>query len=721
MRASDVERWEAMARQPRPPRRRWRSSIVAAITSALLVVATLALAEDAPPEATAQPTATETPSPEPSVAPDSGSGSGSSTEPLPSDEPPPGPSPSTEPSAAPEPSPTAEPVAAPTITSDKDDYPPGGEVILTGTNWQPGEQVHIRVNDDAGETWRRDVDVVSDEDGAIRDVFNLPDWFVAVYTVTATGSLSGIAKTTFTDATIMLSPTSGAVGTTVSVTSGAGSGGAFAANAAVTIKFDSTTIRTCTTNNGGNIPAGSCTFSVPSAAAGAHTVSGTDPNGKTASAIFTIIASNDAPTAVDDSATTDEDTPVTIDVLANDSDVDGDTFVLDSFTQPSHGTVTRDENGTPADQSDDELLYSPALNYNGPDSFTYTISDGALTDTAQVSITVNAVNDAPTAVDDTIAATEDFSVDTPVTSLLANDSDVDGDALVVTGTSDASGGAALLLTNGTSTPSDDFIRFTPNPNLCGPDAGSYRYGISDGNGGSDIGEVTVNIACVNDAPDITSAAFASPAAGCPGTTGATNATLVVSFDDVDDANPAFTAIADWDNDGTFEEGPFAATEPSFSRDHSYATAGIHTARVSVSDGSLSDSATATITVNYNTSGILQPVNWTQAHNDPSVFKHGSTIPVKVQFFNCDGTNAGGLSVKIEVKKLSGSTPPSGDNEVITNTNSPDSGGFMRWSSPLYIYNLNTKSLSDATATYEITLTVVSTGQKVFTQFGTRAK
>ena len=92
--------------------------------------------------------------------------------------------------------------SSPTIASDKDDYPPGAEVILTGDDWQPGETVHIRVNDDQGMTWRRDVDVNADSNGSIRDDFRLPDWFVAAYAVTATGPISGTATTSFTDANV---------------------------------------------------------------------------------------------------------------------------------------------------------------------------------------------------------------------------------------------------------------------------------------------------------------------------------------------------------------------------------------------------------------------------------------------------------------------------------------------------------------------------------------
>ncbi|HEX5016229.1 MAG TPA: thrombospondin type 3 repeat-containing protein [Actinomycetes bacterium] len=185
-----------------------------------------------------------------------------------------------------------------------------------------------------------------------------------------------------------------------------------------------------------------------------------------------------------------------------------------------------------------------------------------------------------------------------------------------------------------------------------------------------------------------------------------------------------TATINW-GDGSTDTG--VAVSDGAQLTHQYANAGAaYTATVTVSDddGGTSEpvSSSNTAIVAYNTGGVLQPVNWTQAKNDPSIFKYGSTIPVKVAFYDCDGSNAGAtLSVKIGVKKIAGTSPATGDNEAISNTNTPDSGQYMRWADPNYMYNLNTKSLSDSTATYEITITVTSTGQTVTTLFGTKAK
>ena len=96
----------------------------------------------------------------------------------------------------------------PTLVSDQADYPPGGTVVLSGANWAAGEQVHIVVNDDAGQTWSLSsgangapADPVAGADGAISYTFALPAWFVANYTATASGA-SGTASVTFTDSAV---------------------------------------------------------------------------------------------------------------------------------------------------------------------------------------------------------------------------------------------------------------------------------------------------------------------------------------------------------------------------------------------------------------------------------------------------------------------------------------------------------------------------------------
>ena len=110
---------------------------------------------------------------------------------------------------------------------------------------------------------------------------------------------------------------------------------------------------------------------------------------------------NNAPVAGDDGLTTDQDVPLSVDVasdlLANDSDANGDALSLDSFTQPANGTLTDNGDGT--------LSYTPNAGYNGVDSFTYTITDGTLTDTANVSVTVN--SDTPPPASDIVS--DDFA------------------------------------------------------------------------------------------------------------------------------------------------------------------------------------------------------------------------------------------------------------------------------------------------------------------------
>ncbi|ETD01673.1 Hint domain-containing protein [Rhodobacter capsulatus] len=181
---------------------------------------------------------------------------------------------------------------------------------------------------------------------------------------------------------------------------------------------------------------------------------------------------NHRPDAVNDSATVAEDGTKTITVLANDTDPDGDTLTVTGATA-LHGTVTVNADGT--------LTYVPNANYNGPDTITYTVRDpGGLTDTATVNVTVTPLNDAPDAVNDSAATNFQTAVTVPV---LANDTDIDGDTLTVTGASSPNGTVTVN--------ADGTITFTPETGFTG-DA-TITYTVSDGHGGTDTAIVTVTV------------------------------------------------------------------------------------------------------------------------------------------------------------------------------------------------------------------------------------
>jgi hypothetical protein len=130
---------------------------------------------------------------------------------------------------------------------------------------------------------------------------------------------------------------------------------------------------------------------------------------------------NVAPDAVDDNAVIAEDSGTNdIDVLANDSDANGDTLTITGAGSASHGTVGI--NGG-------FVTYAPDADYFGSDSFTYTISDGTETDTATVNVTVTNVNDAPVAVGESYNMDQDTTLTVLAPGVLGNDSDIDGPSL----------------------------------------------------------------------------------------------------------------------------------------------------------------------------------------------------------------------------------------------------------------------------------------------------
>ena len=204
---------------------------------------------------------------------------------------------------------------------------------------------------------------------------------------------------------------------------------------------------------------------------------------------FEIAGANDAPVGNDDVATTNEDQAVTISVLLNDSDIDGDALTVASAINGANGTTSVNADGT--------VTYTPDADFFGTDSFTYTVSDGTVSSVATVNVTIDPVNDAPIANDDVSTTDEDQAV---TISVLLNDSDIDADALTVASATDGANGTTIVNADGT-------VTYTPDADFFGTD--SFTYEVSDGiDSHTAVVDVTVNP--VNDAPVAIDQVFATP-------------------------------------------------------------------------------------------------------------------------------------------------------------------------------------------------------------------
>ncbi len=186
------------------------------------------------------------------------------------------------------------------------------------------------------------------------------------------------------------------------------------------------------------------------------------------------------PDAVDDAANVAEDSGANaIDVLANDTDANlSDTLIITAVTQGTHGSVAITGGGT-------GVSYTPAPNYFGPDSFTYTIDDGnGGSDTATVSVTVTSMNDLPVAATDNYAMNQDTTLNVAAPGVLGNDSDLEGPMHAVLNVDVAHGDLTLN--------ADGSFTYQPDPGYAGTD--SFTYHVYDGTDSSNIVTVTINIA-----------------------------------------------------------------------------------------------------------------------------------------------------------------------------------------------------------------------------------
>jgi hypothetical protein len=315
------------------------------------------------------------------------------------------------------------------VSTDKDDYQPGDTITVTGAGWEPGETVSLLFHEEIDPQVHPDkvLSAVADADGHLfNHEYEVEESDLGVrFTLVASGQTSGrTAQTTFTDGKVQ-----NATIATFTVTGGGACTNtaqtAFAQTARVCAKASVTSLQGNTTSQTtdfwlvwfdrtGTVRRASPMFTIPtnptlpfaasdilpSQAGGNQGVNPTwqvqvcsnttcGGGGNThATATFTF--NNVAPVANNDAATTTEDNGVAIDVRGNDTDANGDTLTVVNLTQPPVAA------GTVAVNADQTVTFTPAANFNGSTSFTYRASDGVATsNVATVTVTVTAVNDAP--------------------------------------------------------------------------------------------------------------------------------------------------------------------------------------------------------------------------------------------------------------------------------------------------------------------------------------
>ena len=196
---------------------------------------------------------------------------------------------------------------------------------------------------------------------------------------------------------------------------------------------------------------------------------------------ITVTAVNDAPVAVTAAVTTEED--MDYGGLVSAFDIDNDPLTYSLLTEPSHGTVAI------TDSSAGTYTYSPKVNYNGSDSFTFTSSDGTLSDTSKVSITVTSVNDSPVAFAERVTTSEDTKYSGSVSA-----SDVENDILTYNILTNPSNGTVSITNSSLGT-----FTYSPTINYNGDD--SFTFTANDYNY-SDTATVSITITAWNNyAPD----------------------------------------------------------------------------------------------------------------------------------------------------------------------------------------------------------------------------
>lgn len=283
-----------------------------------------------------------------------------------------------------------------------------------------------------------------------------------------------------------------------------------------------------------------------------------------------VAAVNDAPVPLDDVGQGNEDDIQVIDtavLLANDVDVDGPTLQVVAVSNASHASVALA--GT-------ALTFTPEANYFGQAGFDYTVSDGLLSTTAHVAVTLAPVNDAPVAAPDTFAGLEDTPMVLQAADLLANDTDVEGSVLTLTAVSSANHCSVQLIGSD--------LTVTPSQNFNG--IATFTYTVSDGELASQ-GVVSIVVAAVNDPPAAVGDSFTT----AEDTTLALDAADLLANDvDIDSPVLSLTSVGLAVGGAVTLAGTSIAFVPAANFN------GLATFTYTVSDGALSSQGTVTVQV-----------------------------------------------------------------------------------------------------------------------------
>jgi PKD domain len=515
---------------------------------------------------------------------------------------------------------------SPAIWSDKADYSPGEHVVLSGANWLAGESVHITVNDDAGSTWTRSVDVTADDTGNITDEFDLPSWFVAQYSVRAEGASGSVATYAFTDSNVKFDvtpvgttttvkrtvfsgstncSTGGATPTTLTNTPGDNVGGVNQ-NDSVRLEANPTSDQGGTfknwTDDSNNVIAGGAALICVRGVSGTLTV---HANYNAAANSAPAIASDGASVTVNEGA------------AASNTGTWSDANASDTVTlTASVGTVTKSGTNSGGTWS---WSYTPP---DGPTSpspqvVTITAGDGTTTTSTTFSLTVN--NVAPTVA---LSAANDLTVSEGTTvhtySYTISDPGVD----TVTGVSTSCG------TNGTKVAGSDTNTNTTGSFQCrfldGPATSSVSAAATDSDGATGVA-ASQTVAVNNVIPVVTAPSNQTA------NEGASTSFNLGSFTDPGADSP-WSVDVNWGDGSAHTVFNQTTTGSITAQSHSYTDDGTYTVTVAVKDKDNATSVPVTFTVTV--SNVAPTV--TAAANQSS--DEGSSTSFTLGSFTDPGAN-----------------------------------------------------------------------------------